>query len=182
MYLEFLNKIHLPFSWLQTRNPQLTKLNFFSSEWDRLRALYFHKQDAQLNGFLMTHLSTRDVVFTHNKTQINVLCPLVYICPFPVHFNLTIPDLISHLLFTLVSHFNFERFRAFRWVKVKQLKISSMWEREGRRKEIFVVVDGNPAVNFDSKSDRVCVFLLRYIRQSSSLNGHHQVIVIAELR
>jgi hypothetical protein len=53
--------------------------------------------------------------------------------------------------------------------------------RERGEKE---VADRNPAVNFDSKNDRVCVYMLRYIRkrerESSSLNGHHQVIVIAE--
>lgn len=94
-----------------------------------------------------------DVVFTH---QCNAPCrrlnyirhccclrrpPLVYIYPFPVHFNLTILDLIFHSQSTPLSalcsevfclfHFNFERFRAFQRKRAIEWKMNEAEEGRG---------------------------------------------------
>jgi galactose-1-phosphate uridylyltransferase len=49
-------------------------------------------------------------------------------------------------------------------------------QKESKRERNFLVaVDEYPAVNFDAKT---CVHVSRETFTSSSLNGHHQVIVI----
>lgn len=58
--------------------------------------------------FRMINLLANDCSFhtlLDNELQINVLCPLVYIYPFPVHFNLTISS-----DFTFVPLFNSQTF------------------------------------------------------------------------
>lgn len=112
------------------------------------------------------NLGVNDLVFTHiiacKRLKINAPCPLVYIYPFPVHFNLTISDLISHRM--CVFHFN----------SPFAQKIKTIQMVEKKRERNFLV-DESHAVNFDAKTCAEKTFT------SSSLNGHHQVIVIVEI-